>query len=95
MRKFLVMVSLCAACDSGSSPTLRSSQSSQSLAAAKVVDVSRDELSQNETPLALNPTNPLNLVTGANDWNYNDGCAVNATSGRRGRARCPTGSFPG
>ena len=44
-----------------------------------VVNVSRDTTSQNETPLAVNPTNPDNLITGANDWNWNDGCGVNAS----------------
>src|SRR5438093_8347887 len=44
-----------------------------------VVNVSRDTTAQNETPLAVNPANPLNMITGNNDWNYNDGCGVNAT----------------
>ena len=26
-----------------------------------------------------NPLNPLNLITGANDWNANFGCAVSAS----------------
>src|SRR6266568_328974 len=47
---------------------------------AVVVDVSRDTTAQNETPLAFNPANPSNMITGNNDWNYNDGCGVNATS---------------
>jgi hypothetical protein len=62
-----------------------------------VVDVSRDQLSQNETPIAINPANPANMITGANDWNYNDGCAVNATSdgGRTWTPTLPDGFLPG
>src|SRR4029078_10671624 len=44
------------------------------------VDVSRDQLSQNEEPRAIDTANNMNMITGANDWNYNDGCAVNATT---------------
>src|SRR5213594_2631214 len=44
-----------------------------------VVNVSDDTTAQNETPLAVNPRNPLNLLTGNNDWNYNDGCGVNVS----------------
>src|SRR2546422_8409483 len=40
---------------------------------------SRDTTAQNETPIAANPLNPSYLITGANDWNFNDGCAVNAS----------------
>ncbi|HEX5245987.1 MAG TPA: sialidase family protein [Gaiellaceae bacterium] len=67
------------------------------IAISPVVDVSRDQLSQNETPIAVNPANPSDMITGANDWNYNDGCAVN-TSGDGGKTWTPTlpnGFLPG
>jgi hypothetical protein len=67
-----------------------------------VVDVSQstpsgDVLSQNETPIAVNPANPNNMITGANDWNANDGCAVNASfdGGRTWTATLPNGFVPG
>ncbi len=64
---------------------------------SKVVDVSNDLTSQNETPVAVNPQNSNNIITGANDWNYNDGCAVNATfdGGRNWTPTLPNGFLPG
>ncbi|MBO0884267.1 MAG: exo-alpha-sialidase [Mycobacterium sp.] len=66
------------------------------------VDVSQstpsgDVLSQNETPIAVNPADPNNMITGANDWNFNDGCAVNTTfdGGKTWSATLPDGYLPG
>jgi hypothetical protein len=62
-----------------------------------VVDVSNDTTSQNETPLAVNPANPQNMITGNNDWNYNDGCGVNVTfdGGKTWTPTVPNGFLPG
>jgi hypothetical protein len=67
-----------------------------------VVNVSQstpsgDVLSQNETPIAINPVNPQNMITGANDWNYNDGCAVNTSfdGGATWTPTLPDGFLPG
>ncbi|MFN2570075.1 MAG: sialidase family protein [Gemmatimonadales bacterium] len=62
-----------------------------------VVNVSRDTTSQNETPIAVNPANPLNMITGNNDWNWNDGCGVNATfdGGKTWTPTLPSGFIPG
>lgn len=62
-----------------------------------VVNVTNDTTSQNETPLAVNPRNSQNLVTGNNDWNNNDGCGVNASfdGGRTWTKTLPNGFVPG
>jgi hypothetical protein len=62
-----------------------------------VVNVSDDRTAQNETPLAVNPTDPENLITGNNDWNYNDGCGVNASfnGGKSWTKTFPFGFVPG
>jgi hypothetical protein len=64
---------------------------------ATVVDVGNDTTAQNETPIAVNPTNPQNFIVGANDWNYNDGCAVNASfdGGKSWTPTVPNGFLPG
>ncbi len=62
-----------------------------------VVDVTNDTTAQNETPLAVNPTNTANLLTGNNDWNYNDGCGVNVSfdGGKSWTPTLPNGFLPG
>jgi hypothetical protein len=66
-------------------------------APAFVVNVTNDTTAQNETPLAVNPRDPQIMVTGSNDWNYNDGCAVNASAdgGRTWTKTLPNGFVPG
>ena len=74
---------------------VRSAQASAS--GATVVDVGNDTTAQNETPIAVNPTNSQNFIVGANDWNYNDGCAVNASfdGGKSWTPTVPNGFVPG
>lgn len=61
------------------------------------MDLSRDTTAQNETPIAVNSLNSSNLITGANDWNHNDGCAVNASfdGGSTWTPTLPDGFIPG
>ena len=67
------------------------------LTISKPVNVTRDQLSQNETPLAVNPADPQMLLSGSNDWNYNDGCGmyVTADGGRSWTGALPEGYLPG
>jgi hypothetical protein len=41
-----------------------------------VVSASNDSFTNNEITIAHNPTNPLNVIVGWNDWNRNEGCGV-------------------
>ncbi len=61
------------------------------------VNVTRDQLSQNETPLAVDPANPQILLSGSNDWNYNDGCGmyVSTDGGASWTGALPEGYLPG
>lgn len=61
------------------------------------VDVTRDDTSQNETPLAVDPANPSILLSGSNDWQYNDGCGmyVSTDGGRSWSGALPEGYLPG
>ena len=62
-----------------------------------VIDVSRDTAAQDETPIAVNPRNANNILTGANDFNLNDGCAYNVSfdGGRTWSPTLPSGFIPG
>ena len=64
---------------------------------ALVVNVTNDTTAQNETPIAVNPLNAQNFIVGGNDWNYNDGCSVNASfdGGKTWTATLPNGFLPG
>src|SRR5437773_2047160 len=97
----LLAVFVLAACDDSQSnrPTAPNLARAVQLSAsgATVVEIGNDTTAQNETPIAVNPTNPQNFIVGANDWNYNDGCAVNATfdGGRTWTPTVPDGFVPG
>src|SRR5207244_7267289 len=61
-----------------------------------VTDVSRAVAPQDETPIAVNPRNTSNILTGANDFNLTDGCAcsVRFAGGRTGSRSPPRGFIP-
>jgi hypothetical protein len=99
----VLMVSACsdapAPSDALNAPAdLRTAQSvSSGITVNTVVNVTSDTTAQNETPLAVNPLNPQNILTGNNDWNYNDGCGVNASfnGGKTWTKTLPSGFIPG
>ena len=95
MRRLIPVLAVLAVV--GTTASSAASAPAKPIAVSSVVDVSRDQLSQNETPIAINPANPGNMITGANDWNYNDGCAVNATfdGGTTWTPTLPNGFLPG
>jgi hypothetical protein len=41
-----------------------------------IVNASGDDFTNNEITIAHNPTDPLNVITGWNDWNRNEGCGT-------------------
>jgi hypothetical protein len=61
------------------------------------VNVTQDQTSQNETPLAVNPAHPNMLLSGSNDWEYNDGCGmyVSTNGGASWTGALPEGYLPG
>jgi len=61
------------------------------------VDVTQDQTSQNETPIAVNPAHPNILLAGSNDWEFNDGCGmyVSTTGGTSWSGALPDGFLPG
>jgi hypothetical protein len=81
----------------GSLVATAATASTSSITISNVVDVSADQTAQNETPIAVNPANPSNMITGSNDWNYNDGCGVNTTldGGKTWTPTLPNGFLPG
>jgi hypothetical protein len=96
----LIVVAACTServTDVALSPPAAAVHAKSSGGSVSVVNVSNDTTSQNETPVAVNPLNSQNLITGANDWNYNDGCAVNASfdGGKSWTKTLPNGFIPG
>jgi hypothetical protein len=105
LLRALSLAVLSIACNDNRSPSEVSAPASASLSQSTsgsptvnvVTNVTNDTTAQNETPLAVNPINPQNYITGSNDWNYNDGCAVNATfnGGKTWTKTLPSGFVPG
>src|SRR6266576_1641568 len=101
----LLSLSVLASCSDTPSPDVLNAPRDVRLAASvsggptvnSVVNVTNDTTAQNETPLAVNPLNAQNLVTGNNDWNYNDGCGVNASfdGGKKWTKTLPSGFILG
>jgi hypothetical protein len=93
-RRLLVLAAVLVA---AAGLTVAAQAGGSGISVSRVVDVSNDTTSQNETPLAVNPANPQNMITGNNDWNYNDGCGVNVTfdGGRTWTPTLPNGFLPG
>jgi hypothetical protein len=100
LTAFTCLTAILAACG-GDQPTAPLTGNGPALgtgsASAFVTNVSRDTTAQNETPIAFNPLNTQNLLTGNNDWNYNDGCGVNASfnGGKTWTRTLPDGFLPG
>jgi hypothetical protein len=71
--------------------------SARAVTISSPVDVTRDTTSQNETPLAVDPANPDIMVSGSNDWEYNDGCGqyVTVDGGSTWTGALPEGYVPG
>jgi len=44
-----------------------------------VVSASGDLYTNNEITIALNPTDPMNVIAGWNDWNLNEGCGLSSS----------------
>ncbi len=98
----IVLAALVVACDRQDvPPTAPLSPSAathvSSGGSAFVVNVTNDTTAQNETPLAVNPLDAQNFIVGGNDWNYNDGCSMNASfdGGKSWTATLPNGFLPG
>jgi BNR/Asp-box repeat. len=98
----LALATLLVACDRPTDPPTApmapsSATRASSGGSAFVVNVTNDTTAQNETPLAVNPLNAQNFVVGGNDWNYNDGCSMNASfdGGKSWTATLPNGFLPG
>jgi hypothetical protein len=106
MRSYLILaaaaLAVVGACDRqpvspSEALTATAASAAKSSGGALVVNVTNDTTAQNETPIAVNPIDRLNFVVGGNDWNYNDGCSVNASldGGKTWTPTLPNGFLPG
>ncbi|MBO0867650.1 MAG: hypothetical protein J2P15_03710, partial [Micromonosporaceae bacterium] len=95
--KRVVVVSAVVALLAGTLVATSAAAGPSRIVVSPVVDVTADQTAQNETPVAVNPADPANIITGDNDWNNNDGCGVNASfdGGRSWTPTLPDGYLPG